>query len=77
MRRLRVPARRFPQRAPRRRRQKPKPSPVKKLLRLSLGVAAAVLAVRGGRALPALVGGVSSRLRLRRKQPLSEASPVS
>ncbi len=50
---------------------------MKKLLRLSLGVAAAVLAVRGGRALPALVGGVSSRLRLRRKQPLSEASLVS
>ena len=71
------PARRFPQRAPRRRRQKPKPSPAKKVLRLSLGLAAVVLAVRSGRALPALVGGVSSRLRPRRKQPLPEAAPMS
>lgn len=41
---------------------------------MSLGVAGLVLAVRGGRALPALVGGIAARLRPPRRQRQLEAA---
>jgi hypothetical protein len=64
---------RYPQRAERKRRRKPKGGGVRRLVVMSMGVAAVVVALQRGRGLPGLLGAVAG-LRPRRQRQIAAPS---